>query len=109
MPWSLPLFTGITWNMRPKANDIGCEVDRLMCRIQAARGEIAPWRKWPAAGSLFGMTAIDNLIIDRSSLHMRTLCHPPVFGKSLTTPKQLPHKILERETADEMIYMQPDM
>ena len=48
--------------------------------------------------------AFYNFIIDRCSLNMRNPCNTPLLRKSYRAPKQLPHKILERETVDEMIY-----
>ena len=45
------------------------------------------------------------LIIDRCALNMRNPCNnTPLLRKSYRAPKQLPHKILEREIVDEMIY-----
>jgi len=48
--------------------------------------------------------AFYNFIIDRCSLNMRNPCNTPLLSKSFKAPKQLPHKILDRETVDEMIY-----
>lgn len=48
--------------------------------------------------------AFYNFIIDRCSLNMRNPCNAPLLNKSFKAPKQLPHKILDRETVDEMIY-----
>jgi len=50
------------------------------------------------------LKAFYNFIIDRCSLNMRNPCNTALLSKSFRTPKQLPHKILERETVDEMIY-----
>ncbi len=50
------------------------------------------------------MKAFYNFIIDRCSLNMRNPCNTPLLRKSYRAPKQLPHKILEREIVDEMIY-----
>jgi len=50
------------------------------------------------------MKAFYNSIIDRCSLNMRNPCNTPLLKKSYRAPKQLPHKILEREIMDEMIY-----
>ena len=35
---------------------------------------------------------------------MRNPCNASLLSKSFKAPKQIPHKILERETVDEMIY-----
>ena len=50
------------------------------------------------------LKAFYNFIIDRCSLNMRNPCNTSLLSKSFKAPKQLPHKILERETVDEMIY-----
>jgi integrase/recombinase XerD len=50
------------------------------------------------------LKAFYNFIIDRCSLNMRNPCNTALLSKSFRAPKQLPHKILERETVDEMIY-----
>jgi integrase/recombinase XerD len=50
------------------------------------------------------MKAFYNFIIDRCSLNMRNPCNASLLSKSFKAPKQVPHKILERETVDEMIY-----
>ncbi|MFZ3114212.1 MAG: site-specific integrase [Syntrophales bacterium] len=50
------------------------------------------------------MKAFYNFIIDRCSLNMKNPCNTPLLRKSYRAPKQLPHKILEREIVDEMIY-----
>jgi site-specific recombinase XerD len=46
------------------------------------------------------LKAFYNFIIDRCSLNMRNPCNAPLLSKSFRAPKQLPHKILERETND---------
>jgi len=48
--------------------------------------------------------AFYNFIIDRCSLNMRNPCSTTLLSKSFKAPKQQPHKILDRETVDEMIY-----
>jgi integrase/recombinase XerD len=50
------------------------------------------------------LKAFYNFIIDRCSLNMRNPCNTALLSKSFRAPKQLLHKILERETVDEMIY-----
>jgi integrase/recombinase XerD len=50
------------------------------------------------------LKAFNNFIIDRCSLNMRNPCNASLLSKSFKAPKQVPHKILERETVDEMIY-----
>ncbi len=50
------------------------------------------------------LKAFYNFIIDRCSLNMRNPCNTSLLSKSFKAPKQQPHKILERETVDEMIY-----
>jgi integrase len=50
------------------------------------------------------LKAFYNFIIDRCSLSMRNPCNTPLLSKSFNAPKQPPHKILDRETVDEMIY-----
>ena len=50
------------------------------------------------------LKAFYNFIIDRCSLNMRNPCNTPLLSKSFKAPKQQPHKILDRETVDEMIY-----
>jgi integrase/recombinase XerD len=50
------------------------------------------------------LKAFYNFIIDRCSLNMRNPCNASWLSKSFKAPKQVPHKILERETMDEMIY-----
>jgi integrase/recombinase XerD len=50
------------------------------------------------------LKAFYNFIIDRCSLNMRNPCNASLLSKSFKTPKQVPHKILGRETVDEMIY-----
>jgi integrase len=45
-----------------------------------------------------------NFIIDRCSLNMENPCNVSLLSKSFKTPKQLPHKTLERETVYKMIY-----
>ena len=48
--------------------------------------------------------AFYNFIIDLCSLNMRNPCNTPLLSKSFKAPKQPPHKILDREIVDEMIY-----
>jgi integrase len=50
------------------------------------------------------LKAFYNFIIDRCSLNMRNPCNTPLLSKSFKAPKYPPHKILDRETVDEMIY-----
>ena len=50
------------------------------------------------------LKAFFNLIIDRCSLNMRNPCNASLLSKSFKAPKQVPRRILERETVDEMIY-----
>jgi integrase len=50
------------------------------------------------------LKAFFNFIIDRCSLNMRNPCNASLLSKSFKAPKQVQHKILERETVDEMIY-----
>ena len=50
------------------------------------------------------LKALYNFIIERRSLNMRNPCNMPLLSKSFKAPKNMPHKILERETVDEMIY-----
>jgi integrase len=50
------------------------------------------------------LKAFYNFVIDRCSLNMRNPCNVSLLSKSFKAPKQVPHKILERETVDEMIY-----
>ena len=50
------------------------------------------------------LKAFYNFIIDRCSLNMRNPCSTSLLSKSFKAPKQQPHKILDRETVDEMIY-----
>jgi integrase/recombinase XerD len=50
------------------------------------------------------LKAFYNFIIDRCSLNMRNPCNTSLLSKSFKAPKQHPHKILDRETVDEMIY-----
>jgi len=50
------------------------------------------------------LKAFYNFIIDRCSLNMRNPCSTSLLSKSFRAPKQQPHKILDRETVDEMIY-----
>ncbi len=50
------------------------------------------------------LKAFYNFIIDRCSLNMRNPCNTTLLSKSFKAPKQQPHKILDRETVDEMIY-----
>jgi hypothetical protein len=50
------------------------------------------------------LKAFYNFIIDRCSLNIRNPCNASLLSKSFKAPKQVPHKILERETVDEMIY-----
>ena len=50
------------------------------------------------------LKAFYNFIINRCSLNMRNPCNLSLPSKSFKAPKQVPHKILERETVDEMIY-----
>jgi integrase/recombinase XerD len=50
------------------------------------------------------LKAFFNFIIDRCSLNMKNPCSTPLLSKSFQEPKQQPHKILGRETVDEMIY-----
>jgi integrase/recombinase XerD len=50
------------------------------------------------------LKAFYNFNIDRCSLNMRNPCNASLLSKSFKAPKQIPHKILERETVDEMIY-----
>ena len=45
-----------------------------------------------------------NFIIDRCSLNMRNPCNTTLLSKAFRAPKQLPRKILDRETVEEMIY-----
>jgi site-specific recombinase XerD len=49
------------------------------------------------------LKAFYNFIIDRCSLNMRNPCRASLLSKSFKAPKQQPHKILDRETVDEMI------
>jgi len=48
--------------------------------------------------------AFYNFIIDRCSLNMRNPCNTPLLSKAFMAPKLFQHKILNRETVDEMIY-----
>ncbi len=50
------------------------------------------------------LKAFYNFIIDRCSLNMKNPCNASLLSKSFKAPKQLPRKILDRETVDEMIY-----
>jgi len=50
------------------------------------------------------LKAFYNFIIDRGSLNRRNPCSTSLLSKSFKAPKQWPHKILDRETVDEMIY-----
>jgi len=50
------------------------------------------------------LKAFYNFIIDRCSLNMRNPCNASLLSKSFKAPKQVPRKILDRETVDEMIY-----
>jgi integrase/recombinase XerD len=50
------------------------------------------------------LKAFYNFIIERCSLIMKNPCNTSLLSKSYRTPKQTLHKILERETVDEMIY-----
>lgn len=50
------------------------------------------------------MKAFYNFIIDRCFLNMRNPCNAALLSKSFKAPKQVQHKILDRETVDEMIY-----
>jgi len=50
------------------------------------------------------LKAFYNFIIDRCSLNMRNPCSTPLLSKSFKAPKYPPHRILDRETVDEMIY-----
>lgn len=50
------------------------------------------------------LKAFYNFIIERRSLNMRNPCNMPLLSKAFKAPKNMPHKILERETVDEMIY-----
>ncbi|MGO9136284.1 MAG: tyrosine-type recombinase/integrase [Syntrophales bacterium] len=48
--------------------------------------------------------AFYNFIIDRCSLNIRNPCNTTLLTKAFRAPKQLPRKILDRETVEEMIY-----
>jgi integrase len=50
------------------------------------------------------LKAFFNFTIDRCSLNMRNPCNTSLLSKSFKAPKQVPHKILDREIVDEMIY-----
>jgi integrase/recombinase XerD len=50
------------------------------------------------------MKAFYNFIIDRCSMNMKNPCNVALLRKSFKLPKRAPHKILDRETVDEMIY-----
>jgi len=50
------------------------------------------------------LKAFYNFIIDRCSMDIRNPCDATLLRKSFKVPKQSPHKILDRETVDEMIY-----
>jgi integrase/recombinase XerD len=50
------------------------------------------------------LKAFYNFIIDRCSLNMRNPCNASLVSKSFKAPKQILHKILDREIVDEMIY-----
>jgi len=45
------------------------------------------------------LKAFYNFIIDRYSLNMRNPCNASLLTKSFKATKQVPHKVLERETA----------
>jgi len=45
-----------------------------------------------------------TLLLDRCTLNVRNPCNASLLSESFKAPKQVPHKILERETVDEMIY-----
>jgi len=50
------------------------------------------------------LKAFYNFIIERRSLNMRNPCNMPLLSKAFKAPKNTPHRILEREAVDEMIY-----
>lgn len=50
------------------------------------------------------LKAFYNFIIERRAMNMRNPCSMPLLSKAFKAPKNTPHKILERETVDEMIY-----
>ena len=50
------------------------------------------------------LKAFYNFIIERRSMNIRNPCNMPLLSKSFKAPKNAQHKILERETVDEMIY-----
>jgi len=50
------------------------------------------------------MKAFYNFMIEKSDLNMRNPCNAPILAKAFKTPKQVPRRILDRETVEEVIY-----
>jgi integrase/recombinase XerD len=50
------------------------------------------------------MKAFYNFMIEKSDLNMRNPCNAPFLAKAFKTPKQVPRRILDRETVEEVIY-----
>jgi integrase/recombinase XerD len=50
------------------------------------------------------MKAFYIFMIEKSDLNMRNPCNAPILAKAFKTPKQVPRRILDRETVEEVIY-----
>ncbi len=45
-----------------------------------------------------------TFIIEKCGLDLKNPCHAPLLSKTFRMPRQVPRKILDRETVDEMVY-----
>jgi integrase len=45
-----------------------------------------------------------TFIIEKGGLDTKNPCHAPLLAKTFRMPRQIPRKILDRETVDEMVY-----
>jgi integrase len=45
-----------------------------------------------------------TFIIEKCGLNLKNPCHAPLLSKTFRMPRQVPRKILDRETVDEMVY-----
>jgi integrase/recombinase XerD len=48
-----------------------------------------------------------SFIIEKCGLTIKNPCHAPLLSKTFRMPRQIPRKILDRETVDEMVYSTP--
>ena len=50
------------------------------------------------------MKAFYNFVIEKCAVNMKNPCNAPLVSKAFRSPEQVPRKILDKESVDEMIY-----